>query len=285
MAIPTMSTVMRSTCQMARVAVLLTVVAGCASAPVRPTGPPVLTDPSTSVVAQGLTETTLRFSGHLTSPGAAVLERAEYELVSDGRVVKSGTRPLGLALTPGAPLDVEFQEVAPYARSAEDLARLGDADGTVLVALRGTLVVRAGATEERLPFAASRTVRVPRPPVVVLEGLEGARYSAEEVQLNLRLGVRNPNPFPLRLERLTYQVGIAGKLLEEGTATQADTVAAASTGVYPVEISVTRATWGPEVRALISKGALPWTVKGELTGPTLKVPYTLGGDVKLNVSR
>ena len=60
---------------------------------------------------------------------------------------------------------------------------------------------------------------------------------------------------------------------------------ASATGVYPLEASVTPATWGPDVKALISKGVLPYTLKGELTGPLLKVPYSLDGNVKLNVSK
>ena len=65
----------------------------------------------------------------------------------------------------------------------------------MLMALRGTLTVRSGQQVETLPFAASRSVRVPRLPEVVVDSLDAARYSAEEVGLTLRLGVKNSNPF------------------------------------------------------------------------------------------
>jgi hypothetical protein len=48
---------------------------------------------------------------------------------------------------------------------------------------------------------------------------------------------------------------------------------------------VTKDTWGPDVKALISKGVLPYGVAGELTAPLMRVPYSLSGEVKLNVSR
>ena len=60
---------------------------------------------------------------------------------------------------------------------------------------------------------------------------------------------------------------------------------ASATGVYTVEVAVTKDTYGPEVKSLISKGVLPYGVTGEVTGPLLRVPYSLTGEVKLNVSR
>ncbi len=270
---------------MFRLAVVLSLCAGCASAPVRPAAPAVLTAQQTLVSAQGLTDATLRYQAQVASPAKGVVERADYELVADGQVVKTGTAKLDVPLEPGVPADITFEERAPYVKSAQDLTRLSEQGGTLLLALRGTLVVRSGDHEETIPFAASRAARVPRLPIVVVEELDGARYSSEEVQLNLRLGVRNPNPFPLKLEGLTWTATVAGKTLDSGTLAQADTVDASATGVYPVELTVTPDTWGPEVKALIAKGLLPYGVTGEVTGPLLRVPYSLTGEVKLNVSR
>jgi hypothetical protein len=39
------------------------------------------------------------------------------------------------------------------------------------------------------------------------------------------------------------------------------------------------------VKALISKGTLPYTLKGEVKGPLLRLPYSIEGSVKLNVSK
>jgi LEA14-like dessication related protein len=261
-------------------------VAGCASTPPAPAvGPASLAAEETAVASQGLTEVALRYSGQLTSPGPAVLEKADYELVSDGQVVERGSAPLGVALAADTPTPFSFQADAPYVRTPEDLRALSERGGTLLVALRGTLTVRAGDTVRTLPFAASRQVRVPRLPRVRLESLEGARYSEEKVDLLVRLGVENPNPFPLRLEGLRYTILVGGRKLGEGTHGTADLVDAAATGVYPVEVAVTKETWGEDVRALIAKGTLPYEVAGELTGPLVRVPYSLSGDVKLNVSR
>ncbi|MGE6756364.1 LEA type 2 family protein [Corallococcus interemptor] len=280
-----MSFVNRSTCLMALVSALFALNSGCASAPVRSGGPPALTAQETTVVSQGLTDAAVRYTGQITGTATGVVERADYELVADGQVVKKGSAQLGVPIAPGTPADFSIEEKSAYVKSPEDLARLSAQGGTVLIALRGTLVVRSGESEDVLPFAASRAVRVPRLPEVIVESLDAARYSPEEVQINLRLGVRNPNPFPLRLDSMSYQVAIADKPLEEGTTAQADSVDASATGVYPVEVSVTTQSFGPGVKALIGTGVLPYSVKGELKGPLLQVPYFLKGDVKLNVSR
>jgi hypothetical protein len=280
-----MSNAMRSTSPLFLLSALLTLGLGCASAPTKPSGPAVLTSQETSVLSQGITEAAVRYRAQVASPAPAVVERADYELVSDGQVVKTGSAKLDVHLEPGVPADISFEERAPYVKSAEDLTRLSTQGGTLLLALRGTLVVRSGDQEEKVPFAASRAARVPRLPTVVVEELDGARYSPEEVQINLRLGVHNPNPFPLKLEGMTFQVSVAGKNLETGTLAQADSVEASTTGVYPVEVAVTKDTYGPDVKALISKGVLPYGVTGELTAPLMRVPYSLSGEVKLNVSR
>lgn len=258
---------------------------GCASTPTPTASPSTLALQETSVVSQGLTEATVRFAGQLVSPGPGVLEKADYELVSDGQVVRTGSAPLDVPLTPGQPTAFSFQEKSAYVKTPEDLKALSERGGTMLVALRGTLTVRSGQAVEQVPFAASRAVRVPRLPEVVIESLDGARYSAEEVNLTVRLGVKNPNPFPLRLDGLSYALTVGGKPMEDGTLAKADTVDASATGVYPVEASVTKITWGPDVKKLIATGNLPYSVQGELTGPLLRVPYVLEGSVKLNVSR
>jgi LEA14-like dessication related protein len=268
------------------VPVLATLWLACASAPSKPTGSPTLALQEATVPTQNLTEATVHYAGQVVSPVPGVIEKADWELVSEGEVVKTGTATLNVPLTPNQPASFSFQERSPYVRGSEDLKALSGRGGTMLLAMRGTLTVRSGQDVQTLPFAASRSVRVPRLPEVVLESLDAARYSSTEVNLTLRVGVKNPNPFPLKLSELKYTLVVGGKPLDKGTLAKADTVEASATSVYSLEASVSPSTWGSEAKALISKGVIPYTLEGELTGgPLLKVPYSLSGSVKLNVSK
>ena len=118
-----------------------------------------------------------------------------------------------------------------------------------------------------------------------VERLDAARYGPEEVTLTVGLGVDNPNPFPVRLSGLSWALGVKGKALAEGNALRRDSVGPASTGVYDVEASITRDTWGEDVGTLLRAGTLPYSLKGTLTGEGFSIPYALEGDVKLAGSR
>jgi LEA14-like dessication related protein len=273
---------------LASVALLLqAALVGCAAVPPKPAGGPSLSTQAVHVAGQDLTEVTLRFQGEVQDPAGARVERATWELVSDGEVVERGETPLDVALPAGAPAPVTFEVRRRYVKDEEALRAMASREAPLLLALRGTLHLRRGAaaSEATLPFAASRPVRTPRLPRVRVERLDAARYSPEEVTLTVGLGVDNPNPFPLRLSRLGWVLSVGGKALGEGTAARADTVGASSTGVYDVEASITPDTYGPGARALITRGTLPYALEGKLEGSGFSAPYSLSGEVKLNVAK
>ncbi|MBF5043602.1 hypothetical protein FGE12_14490 [Aggregicoccus sp. 17bor-14] len=257
----------------------------CAGAKPKPAGSPALLSQALQVARQDLTQVALRLEGEVQHPGEAVLESATWELVSDGQVVQRGETKLDVALKPGAATRFSLPVERTYVQGPEALQALSQKSGQLLLALRGTLQVRSAGSVQPLPFAASRAVRTPRLPTVRVERLDAARYGPEEVTLTVGLGVDNPNPFPLRLSGLTWALGVAGKGLADGNALQHDTVAAASTGVYDVEASLTKETYGADVRPLTRKGALPYALKGTLSGEGFQVPYALAGEVKLGGSR
>ncbi len=104
--LPRMSNVNRSTCRLSVVSVVFALLAGCASAPVRSGGPPALTAQETAVVSQGLTDAAVRYTGQVTGTANGVIERADYELVSDGAKVELGDRRYLLSPQDLAGLDV-----------------------------------------------------------------------------------------------------------------------------------------------------------------------------------
>ena len=78
---------------------------------------------------------------------------------------------------------------------------------------------------------------------------------------------------------------IDGKKVGEGTRARGDAINPAATGVFEVQVSVSKDTIGPEVKDLIKSLNLPYSVTGELKGDLFTIPYKLDGAVKLNVSK
>ena len=188
-----------------------------------------------------------------------------------------------MALPAGSASPFTLEAASRYVETAEELKAMSDRGGSLLAALRGQLHIRQGETVHTLDFARSREVRTPRIPTVKMQELDGARYSGDEVNIIYYLGVANPNPFLLRFEELSYKVEVNGKQIAEG-ARRGESVDPAATGIFEVQVSVSKDTVGPDVKKLIATGSVPYVVTGELKGDLFSVPYRLEGSVKLNDS-
>ncbi len=260
---------------------------GCKGGPeAGPEGSPELVKQEMVIAEQALTDFRVRFEGQLESPFAVTAKRATYEVVVEGKVIKSGEATVALELAPGESKPFTVEGGSQYVRSAEELKEVSAKGGTLLAAIRGTLFVTSATGKSyELPYARSREIRVPRMPSVKLHELDGARYSADEVNAIFYLGVVNPNPFPIRLSGLKYAVTMAGKQLSDGTLGKGEKVDAAATGVFEVHADFNKESFGPDAPKVIKGHNIPYAIVGELTGDLVNEPYELKGDLKLNVSK
>jgi Late embryogenesis abundant protein len=257
---------------------------GCKSAAPVPTVTPEV--PSQElVVTQSLTDFNLKFMGKVTGPDGAKVESATWELVVDGKVVNSGTAPVGVTLAGGAASDFSFSVTTKYVTSADELKAMDTRGGSLLVALRGKLNLKSGDSTLEAPFARSREVRVPRLPHMKLQELEGARFNETEAGITFHLGVYNPNPFEVFVTQIAYDVQVAGKPVEKDVIGRGERVSAASTGVFDVEVKVEEATHGKDVAKLIKSQVLPYVVTGTLTADLFTEAFEFKGELKLNVSK
>ncbi|MCI0573984.1 MAG: LEA type 2 family protein [Myxococcaceae bacterium] len=260
--------------------------AGCLGRGVRPDRPAQLLSQELRAAEQGLTDFRLRLGGELQSPEVpATLQRAVWELVVDGQVVAKGEQPYGLALPPGATVPFALEQGARFVDSPSGLSVLTEKSGTLLAALRGELVLERAGREERLPFASSRELKVPRLPSVRLHALDGARYSAERVVMTVFLAVRNPNAFPIRLSRVTYQAAFGDKPLSEGEVARGASVDASSSAVFELQVELDPESYGPGVKQLIASQRVPYRITGKLEADLYEAPFALEGEVRLNASR
>lgn len=271
---------------LARCAVLaaLPCVQACLTGPAARPGSEVnLTSQELSLTDQRMTGFGVRLAGQLSSPYSMKLERASYVLVLDGKEIKAGEKVFQTAVGAGQPLAFQIDETGGYGTRSDGQA---PAEGReVLVALRGTLLVRRGDRQERIAFARSKQLLRPRPPRVELRQLDGARYSDEEVNLVFFLAVVNPNPFPVRLAAFDYAISIGDKQLGEGRLAQGDQLGAGASGVFEIQLALNRETYGPQVARLIRTQTLQYRVAGEVRGDEFRNPCDLRGEVKLHASK
>lgn len=279
---------MRQTLPFAAAALLA---AACAAPEKAPEAPPPQIASEELDVVQDLTRFHLRLHGTVTSPRPAKISRAKWEMVVDGDVIKSGEEQLDVAV-PAADPETEQTEAgkfeikgsSQYVDSPEELKAMSARREPLLAALRGTLFISRDGQTYELPFAKSRDVRTPRLPAVVLHDIEGF-YSDKEVAVQIRVGVSNPNNFPLAVSSLTYASTAAGKGMAEGTLTRADTIDPSSTGLFDITYKVNEQSHGKEAAAMFKAQQIPWGVTGQLRGDLFEIPYSFDGTLRINISR
>lgn len=256
----------------------------CKTAEVRPTAaPPSLPSQELAVVSQSLTDFKVKLTAKVESAEPVTLEKADFELVADGKVLKSGQLPFKLAVAPGAPVEVTVDQSAEYATPPPT-----DADAPTtpfLAALRGNFTFRSGEKTVTVPFARSREIRMPRPPRIKLSEIKAARYADNESEITIRLGVQNPNPFEIAMSSLNYTVSVDNKQIVETTVGQGERVSPAGTAVFDAQVLVNESTHGKDVVKLIKSQTLPYVITAKLVSGPHKADAEFKGNLKLNVSK
>lgn len=275
-------------------------VAGCKSAPeTRPEAkPPELPKQELLVATQTLTDVAVKLTGEvLAGDEALTITGATVEFVVDGNVLSTRNETVSLSVAPGQTAPFELDESFTYVKDSADLKAMDTRGGSLLLALRGSLkgsvkreVSADGKTSMQdvaieLPFARSREVRTPRLPHLKLGEFEAGRFSESEVQAVFHLQVVNPNPFPVTISSITYEVSLAGKKVADGTQGVGIKTAIAATDVFDVTAVMNEESHGKDVKKVIKGLVVPWEVKGELKTALYSEPLEAKGEIKLKPSK
>jgi Late embryogenesis abundant protein len=265
--------------------------ASCQSGPeVRPLPPPPqLQEQRFDIVAQTLTDVAVTFSGTVQGTSEPMtIEKAVYELVVEQQVLATREKVLGLTLAANAAASFTIDERLTYVKDEGELKAMDARGGSLLMALRGRLVMHPTASPgQRLEveFARSRDVRTPRLPHLKLLDWEAGRFSETEVQLVFHLGVTNPNPFPLSLQGIDYALTMAGRPITQGTLGAGERVVASSTGVFDVNGVLNEETHGKDTKKVIKALVLPFELTGALRTVLFSESLSTRGEVKLSASK
>lgn len=276
----------------------LFLLAACKTAPevVVEVTPPTVPAEDFQVVSQTLSDVDVKYAGTVAAGSEDLtVEKAKWEFVVDGAVKKSGEKVLNLSAAAGQTVEFSLAESLGYVKDEEELHAMDTRGGSLLLAMRGTLIVSVPvpATDKtpaskktlELPFARSKEVRTPRLPKLKFQDFEAGRFSDTEVQAVFHMGVVNPNPFPISLEGLDYVVTLAGKEVNKGTIGAGERVSNASTGVFDIPGVMNADTHGKDAAKIVKSAVVPYVLKVTMRSPFHHDEAENKGDIKLKASK
>jgi LEA14-like dessication related protein len=124
-----------------------------------------------------------------------------------------------------------------------------------------------------LPFSHSDTVAIPRPPSIALESAKLGSASLENLSLDLKLRISNPNHFPLPVGLLTYGVQLGQDKVADGTSRLAAAVPPGGTTVVSLPVRVSTAGAGRALYRVLRGGEVPVNVQGKADLGGLEFPF------------
>lgn len=258
--------------------------------------PPSLPAEDFVVVSQNLTQVDVKYTGSVEAgTDALIVEAAKWEFVVDGAVKRSGENKLNLAAAAGQKVDFGLSESLTYVTNEEELKAMDTRGGSLLLALRGTLILKVSEPQRgevpasvktvELPFAKSKEVRTPRLPHLKLIDFDAGRFSEVEVQATFHLGVVNPNPFPISMTGIEFSVTFAGRAVNKGTLGAGDKVTAASTGVFDVTATLNEESHGKEAGKIVKSLVVPYVLSASLKTGLSSESLESKGDIKLKATK
>lgn len=271
--------------------------AGCKTAPdvVADVTPPSLPQEDFAVVTQSLTQVDIKYTGTIAAGSEPIsVEKAKWEFVVDGTVKRSGEDKLTLSAAAGETVAFELDESLTYVKDEEELKAMDARGGSLLLAMRGTLVVTvpvaasgdkpASKRTIELPFAKSKEVKTPRLPHLKLVDFEAAKFSENEVQAVFHIGVVNPNNFQISITGLDYAAQLSGKEVSKGTIGTGDRVSAASTGVFDVTAMLNEETHAKDAAKIVKGLIVPYMLKSSLRAQLYSEELESKGEFKLKAA-
>ena len=96
-----------------------------------PAQAPEVVSQELEITEQGLTDFRVRLDGQVKSAEPLTLEKADYEVVVEGKVVKNADVPLNVAVAAGETRPFSVEGGSQYVSSAEELKKISERSGSL----------------------------------------------------------------------------------------------------------------------------------------------------------
>jgi LEA14-like dessication related protein len=239
---------------------------------------PRLSFRSVSVSGIDLEGATLAFDFRLENPNpyGVRLAKVAYGLDVEGQQVTRGEVAGGLDVPASGAAPVRFTARLRYADVPRFLEVVRTRD-RVAYALQGSVGVDTPIGVVELPLGHDGEVALPRLPTLQLAGVSARVLSLTELELQVTLGVGNPNAFPIPAGTLGYALSVGGDAVARADGARIDGVPASGSGrlVLPVRLSLLGA--GRAAATALRGGGVDVRLTGTAAFGPLRVPFDLSG--------
>jgi LEA14-like dessication related protein len=268
--------------------VLVALLAGCGALRMtlnRGVKPPAITVTSARVEGMSFTGAELMFDVQVDNPNPVGLDILgyDYHVEISGHRIASGTsedrRPVDGedSVTWSVPVSVGF---ASLLSSVASLATEDETTFSFECAVRLDLPF---VGEVSVPVSRIGALPLPKAPSVSFAGVSLGSLSTSAAELVVKLRVANPNNFLLRLESLTYELGLGGDALVSAAHDAGVEVFAGSSTVAELPVRVDLRRVGLAAAALLRNPAnVPLSLAGTMRlaaplpqMPTVDVPFAV----------
>lgn len=241
---------------------------------------PRLTFRSADVTGLDLEGATVGFTFQLENPNAVgvKLARLGWALDLEGSRVVDGTLPGGLDVPANGAAPVTFPVHVKW-KDVPGFVRLVSGRDAVDYRLSGTAGVSTPIGVVDLPLSTSGRLPVPRLPSFGLDGIQLRSASFQDVAVDVRLRISNPNAFPLPVGGLSYALALGGAPVASGEGRAVAPVPAGGAGVLAIPVRISFASAGRVAAQVAQGGPVDVALRGTATFGGIPIPIDLGGRV------
>ena len=236
--------------------------------PPKPLGPAFALTGLTSTT-QTLSSLTLDLTGQLRPDVTA--REVDWKATIGDREVGHGTAPLS---GPGA---FDLTLPASFGKTLQDIQPYQTSD-TVTVVVKAS--VAAGG--QKLSDERAVDIRSPLLPKVRIINVESSRPETGVLAFTFLLGIENPNPWDVRVGKLTYTSKLGDLTLPSTNLPLESRVPGSNEMRYEISVGVNADNAGKELKTILHATDLPWTFSGTLTVGGLDVPIDLTGSTAVS---
>ena len=207
------------------------------------------------------------------------LARVRYGLSLEGREVTRGEVTNGLQIPAAGQAPVRFTARLPFAEVGH-LLELVQRHAPVPYTVAGAVGVDTPVGVVELPVQHSGTVDLPGLPAFRFAGADVRMSGLTDLVVDVKIGVKNPNPFPIPAGLLAYALSLSGQPVAQVDGHQLAGVAAHGDGTITIPVRLSILGAGRAAASALQGSGAEVRLNGSAQLGAIPVPLDVGGTAR-----